>query len=91
MPIDDPIPELKQQLRQRILSEVGHWSQGTAAAVLRIDQARMSDLERGRLERFSLEKLIRILAVIDQRIDITVVNVRKGGLRIFNVPNRGFR
>ena len=91
MPSEDPIPDLKEQLRQAILAEVGHWSQVTAAAVIGIDQARMSKLERGRLERFSLEKLIRILASIDQRVDITVVNIRKGRLRIFNVPGRRFR
>ena len=91
MPIEDPIPELKEQLRQSILAEVGKWSQQTAAGVLHIDPARMSNLERGRLERFSLEKLIRILALIDQRVDIEVVNARNGPLRIFNVPDRHVR
>ena len=86
--IDDPIPELKERLRQAILAEVGKWSQVTAAAILHIDQARMSNLERGRLKRFSVEKLIRILAVIDQRVDITVVNVSKGRLRVFDSPHR---
>ena len=91
MPIEDPIPKLKEQLRQVILAEVGQWSQQTAAGVLRIDQARMSKLERGRLDAFSLEKLIRILATVDLRVDINVVSVRKGPLRIFSVPDRRLR
>ena len=88
MPLDDPIPLLKAQLRQQILADVGHWSQQIAADALGLDQPRMSDLERGQLKRFSLEKLIRILAKIDQRTDIHIFNVRKGHLRMFDLSSR---
>lgn len=70
----DPIPELKKQLAREILALVGHINQHVAARILGIDQPRMSDLMHGRLERFSASKLIRILAHIDRRVDITVVN-----------------
>jgi predicted XRE-type DNA-binding protein len=86
--LDDPIPALKEQLRERILAEVDDWPQEVAAAALGLDQPRMSDLQRGRLERFSLEKLIRILGAIDQRTCMYVVNDRKGRLRMFDFPDR---
>jgi helix-turn-helix protein len=35
----------------------------------------MSDIEHGKLERFSLEKLIRLLAHIDCRVTIRVASV----------------
>jgi len=79
--LHDPIPELKEQLASEILAVVGHLNQEIAAAVLRIDQPRMSDLMYGKLERFSASKLIRILANIDRRVDISVVNE---GPPIFN-------
>jgi predicted XRE-type DNA-binding protein len=43
--------------------------------MLGVDEARMSNLEHGRLERFSLQKLVRLLARINRRVDLTVVTV----------------
>ena len=83
MPLaDDPIPAIKERLRQVIVHEVRELGQDFAASVLGIDQPRMSNLERGRLERFSVEKLIRILATIDQRVLVSTVSERKGPLRM---------
>lgn len=73
--IDDPIPGLKEQLRQSILAAVAMKGQFGAARILGVDEARMSNLELGRLERFSLQKLIRLLARINRRVDVTVVTV----------------
>ena len=56
MTSEDPIPALKERLRERILADVHEWPQEVAAQALGLDQPRMSDLQRGRLERFSLEK-----------------------------------
>lgn len=81
----DPIPALKERLASEILAVVGHLNQHIAAAVLRIDQPRMSDLIHGRLERFSASKLIRILANVDRRVDITVVNQGPAVLRWFHL------
>ena len=81
----DPIPEIKERLASEILAVVGHLNQHIAAAVLRIDQPRMSDLTHGRLERFSASKLIRILGNVDRRVDITVVNVGPPVLRWFSL------
>lgn len=82
--IDDPIPGLKEQLRQAILAETGLMNQLAAARMLGMDEARISNLEHGRLERFSLQKLIRLLARINRRIDLTVVTVGPLPRRRFN-------
>ena len=69
---EDPIPRVKEQLRVEILAAVGMWRQEVGAYLLGIDQPRMSDLERGRLDRFSVTKLIQMLAKIDRRVDLAV-------------------
>lgn len=76
----DPIPTLKEQLRKEILSAIEPWPQAVAAKVIGVDPPRVSDLVRGRLERFSLEKLICLLAAVDRRVDIRVVDTT-GGVR----------
>jgi len=72
---DDLIDRLKEQLRRDILRLVDRWDQLVAARRIGIGQPRMSDLRHGRLERFSVERLIRMLATIDHRVDINVVNI----------------
>jgi predicted XRE-type DNA-binding protein len=72
---DDPIPRLKEQLRQAILAALGRKNQRVAAGILGVYEARMSNIELGRLERFSLQKLIRLLAGINRRVDLTVTAV----------------
>jgi predicted XRE-type DNA-binding protein len=57
----DPIPALKKQLAQEIVDRLDGWDQVYAADFLGTDQPRMSDLRSGRLDRFSLEKLIRFI------------------------------
>lgn len=88
---EDPIPDLKEQLRREILSLVGCWDQYVAAGRLGIDQPRMSDLKRGRLERFSLEKLIRLLANIDQSVEIVVVGPTRIAMFRFRHPRKGWK
>jgi len=68
----DPIPELKRQLAQLIVARVDGWSQVNAASLLGTDQPRVSDLRRGRLERFSLEQLLRFVSRVDGTARITV-------------------
>jgi predicted XRE-type DNA-binding protein len=51
-----------------------------AAPALGIDTARLSDLRRGRVDRFTVDRLIRILAVVDRRVDAAIVTV--GGERV---------
>lgn len=82
--IDDPIPRLKEQLKQSILAETGRMNQLAAAQMLGVDEARMSNLENGRLDRFSLQKLIRLLAKMNRRVDLTVVAAGPLPRRRFN-------
>ena len=87
---EDPIPDLKEQLLDEILSLVGCWDQYVAAGRLGIDQPRMSDLKRRRMERFSLEKLIRLLANIDQSVEIAVVGPTRIAMFRCPYPRKGW-
>ena len=69
----DPIPALKRQLADAILAIADPQPITLAARRLGIDPARMCDLRRGRIERFSVERLIRILATVDRGVSVTVV------------------
>lgn len=73
--IDDPIPALKEQLRRSILAEIGLMDYLGAARMLGVDEARMSNLLHKRIDRFSLQRLIRLLARINRRVDLSVVAV----------------
>jgi predicted XRE-type DNA-binding protein len=62
MPTPDPIPLLKEQLAREIVLRVDGWTQDLAASLLGTDPPRLSDLRRGRLDRFSLQRLIRLIS-----------------------------
>jgi predicted XRE-type DNA-binding protein len=74
-PIDpvDAILMLKRQLADAILAVSAGMPITVAARRLGIDPARMCDLRRGRIARFSVERLIRILATVDRSVTLTVV------------------
>lgn len=84
----DPIPRLKQQLRDELIGVIGEENQVVAARAIGTDQPRMSDLERNRLERFSLETLIRFLTRVECRVELRVVRTRLGKPRMFKFPPR---
>lgn len=81
----DPIPQLKQKLADEILDAVSSLNVTIAASVLGIGASRLADLRHGRVGRFSVERLIRILAVIDRRVSLTVVNEGAAEIRWFRV------
>ncbi|HUQ19672.1 MAG TPA: hypothetical protein VM099_08665 [Gemmatimonadaceae bacterium] len=66
--IEDPIPALKQRLAKLILQEIGDEHAGTVGTIPGLDQTRASKLTQGRLERFSVQWLIRLLARINRRV-----------------------
>ena len=72
MLLRDPIPELKRQLAAELVRVMHGWTTTELVFRVRIDQPRISDLRRGRLERISLERLIRWLAELNHRVDVTV-------------------
>lgn len=47
-------------------------NQSDAAKLLRIDQPKISALSRGRLSGFSVERLFKLLAILDQDIEIVI-------------------
>ena len=69
----------------RIIERRG-WTQGRAAQVLGVDQARVSNLVRGRLEGFSTDRLLRFLNLLDQDVEIAVrpapASRQHAGLRV---------
>jgi predicted XRE-type DNA-binding protein len=69
---EDPIPPLKRQLAQLVVERIDGWSQIYAAELLGTDQPRLSDLRRGRLDRFSLEQLIRFVSRVYGQVEIRV-------------------
>jgi predicted XRE-type DNA-binding protein len=68
----DPIPELKRRVAEAIVKEMDGWSQEMAGHMLGMDQPGMSALRNGRLERFSLERLIRFVSRARGEITFTV-------------------
>jgi predicted XRE-type DNA-binding protein len=76
---EDPIPELKQQLAALVVERLRGWSQVYAAGFLGTNQPRISDLRRGKLERFSLEQLIRYVSRVEGTVRIGVEWSTRGG------------
>jgi predicted XRE-type DNA-binding protein len=52
-------------------------TQKAAAALLGIDQPKVSDLMRGNLKAFSIERLLTFLTKLDRHIEIVVSPARK--------------
>jgi predicted XRE-type DNA-binding protein len=73
--LDDPVPALKRQLVAAILriADQTHWI--VAAGGFGLDEARMCDLRKGRIDQFSLQRLIRMLARVDRRVEVTITTV----------------
>jgi predicted XRE-type DNA-binding protein len=64
----------KAELAARIIEEVQRrrLTQSQAAAILGIDQPKISTLKQGKLSGFSIERLIRFLLLLGRDIEITV-------------------
>jgi predicted XRE-type DNA-binding protein len=72
----DPIPALKQQLGAELARALAGWRASDVCELLRTDPARVSNLRRGRLERFSLETLIRYCTRLGRRVDLVINSPR---------------
>ena len=59
---------INQNIKQR------GWTQEHTAEVLGITQPKVSDMNRGRLKHFSVERLMNFLAQLNHRVVITVQN-----------------
>jgi predicted XRE-type DNA-binding protein len=64
----------KAELAAKIMREIRrrHLTQSQAAAVLGVDQPKISALKQGRLSGFSIERLLRFLLLLGRDVEITV-------------------
>lgn len=64
----------KAELAARIIQEIARrrLTQSEAAAILGIDQPKVSALKQGKLSGFSIERLMRFLLALGRDIEITV-------------------
>ena len=72
----DPIPALKQQLANELIARLDGWTQDYAGALISAHPCRVSNLRNGRLEPFSLERLIRFVARTKGTVTIHVAWTR---------------
>lgn len=64
----------KAELAAKIIAEIQRrrLTQSRAAAILGIDQPKVSALKQGKLSGFSIERLMRLLLLLGRDIEITV-------------------
>ena len=64
----------KAELAAKIIGEIERrrLTQSQAAAILGVDQPKVSALKQGRLSSFSIERLMRFLLLLGRDIEITV-------------------
>lgn len=70
---DDAIMALKRELADAIVALAASQTLIVAAQRLGIDPTRLCDLRHGRVARFSVERLIRILAAVNRGVKVTIV------------------
>ena len=74
---------LNLKVRSRLMSAIceeikrGNLSQSKAAEILRVTQPRISDLQRGRVDLFSIDTLVNMLDALGMRLSITVTNEKE--------------
>jgi hypothetical protein len=67
MPKREPIPELKHQVGEELIRVMASWNGPDLAVWLLTDAPRIKDLQCGRLDRFSLETLLRYAYALRRR------------------------
>jgi predicted XRE-type DNA-binding protein len=72
MTLTDPIPELKRRLGAELAALLDGWNADDVAALIRTDRPRISELRRGKLDRFSLETLIRYATRLRRRVELVI-------------------
>ena len=82
----DPIPVLKQQLGAELARLLVGWNADDVGFLMGTDRPRISELRRGKLDRFSLETLIRYLARLQYRVEISVTRELVARQRVGRKP-----
>ena len=78
----DPIPALKEQLGREIARRLERWGTTDVACFIGTDPGRISELRRGKLQRFSLETLIRYLTRLRCTVTVEVAERRRAAVRV---------
>jgi hypothetical protein len=74
----DPMLALKQQAAAALAPLIDPWPPEFAAAVIGVERARIPDLRRGKLDRFSLERLIRFLTRAGAHVELRITPPERG-------------
>ncbi len=69
----DPIPALKAALAEEIARLTAGRRTWDAAVLVQVHRSELSRIRNARLERISLERLIRILAHLHRRVELRIV------------------
>ena len=72
--------ELMDQLDDLIKKQ--NWTQEQAAKAMNVSQPRVSDLVNGRIDKFTIDTLIKMLSVFGRKVEIKVK--RQKGLTVVN-------
>ena len=86
-PPTDTVDSFKRQIAAAIVRALEGWTQVNAAALLRLDQPRVSNLRNGRLERFSLDQLTRLLGRVDASVQLTITANPRRRRWLFEPPD----
>lgn len=73
----NPVPELKRQLSDELIRAIGPRRRWDVASILGVHASRVSDLRHGKVERFTLETLIRFAALLGRRVSIVIASDRE--------------
>ena len=69
---DDPIPQLKRETASALAELLEKWSAHDVAALLGTDGQRVMEIRRGKLDRFSLDTLIRYLTRMGRCVELKI-------------------
>jgi len=69
----DPVAELKRRVADHITRAIAGWNTWDRAVRAGIHRSELSRIRNGRLERFSLDRLVRCAARLGLRVEIRVV------------------
>ena len=73
--IESPTSDIKRKLAEAIVELANQTNFFVAARGLGIGEARLSDLRHGRADRFTIDRLIKILAKVNRRVDVSITVV----------------
>jgi predicted XRE-type DNA-binding protein len=74
-PVEAENLQLRAQLMSKIRAETRDMTQAEAARLFAVTQPRINDLLRGKIDKFSLDALVNMLAAAGLRVEMRVKKV----------------